>query len=353
MKPTELLEALKIGFHAAIDHIRNPEEGVAGGMPFLIVSPPGCGKSDIVAQACREMDINLIISHPVVSDPVDYKGLPFVVEQVDGEKVAEFMPFGELLALMQATEPTVFFLDDLGQAPQSVQAACMQLLLARRINGHRISDYVIFVAATNRREDKAGVRGVLEPVKSRFVSILNLEPDLEDWIKWAQETGQPPEVPAFVQFAPEMLHNFEASKDMVNSPSPRTNHNVCKLLRCNVPEHLEFEMISGAAGQPYAAKFLGFIRTWRSLPDPRLTLQNPDSVDIPSMEDDPAVMYALCGAVAHIVEEDTMGNFIKFANRLPAEFSVLTVRAAILRDSSLVETEAFISWAANHSNVVL
>ena len=68
------------------------------------------------------------------------------------------------------------FLDDLGQAPMSVQAAAMQLILARRINGFKISDKVIFMAATNRREDKAGVTGILEPVKSRFAWIVELVP---------------------------------------------------------------------------------------------------------------------------------------------------------------------------------
>ncbi len=43
----------------------------------------------------------------------------------------------------------VCLLDDLGQAPPAVQAAAMQLLLARRVNGHAVSDHVTFLAATN------------------------------------------------------------------------------------------------------------------------------------------------------------------------------------------------------------
>ena len=91
--------------------------------------------------------------------------MPFVT---DGQ--AEFLPFGDLRALIQADKDTVFFLDDLGQAPPTVQAAAMQLILARRINGHHVSDSVTFIAATNRKQDKAGVSGILEPVKSRFAT---------------------------------------------------------------------------------------------------------------------------------------------------------------------------------------
>jgi len=351
MKPSQLLEAVKIGIGAAIDYIDTGNaSGIKGGLSYLIVGPPGVGKSDIVAQACEEAGAKLIISHPVVSDPVDYKGLPFVVESVDGQQTAEFMPFGELLALMRAEVPTVFFLDDLGQAPQSVQAACMQLLLARRINGHRVSDHVIFVGATNRHSDKAGVSGILEPVKSRFTSILHLEPDLEDWVRWANANQQPVEVVAFLRFRPNMLHDFKPSREIVNSACPRTIHNVGKLLTYGVPHEMEYEMITGAAGEAFAAEFLGFLRIFRGLPDPDLVLKSPATADVP---EDPATLYALCGALSHRVNDKNFDALVEYANRIPAEFSVLVIKDAVTRDDSLVQTKAFIAWASKHTNVVI
>ena len=104
--------------------------------PVLITGAPGTGKSDIVEQATREAGAELIISHPVTSDPTDFKGLGALV---DGE--AKFLPFDQLKDLITATRPTVFFLDDLGQAPPAVQAAAMQLILARRVNGHKVSGH--------------------------------------------------------------------------------------------------------------------------------------------------------------------------------------------------------------------
>jgi hypothetical protein len=350
MKPTQLLEAIKIGISAAIDHLNDASTGIKGGLSYLIVGPPGVGKSDIVAQACEEVGAKLLISHPVVSDPVDYKGLPFVVDSVDGEKVAEFMPFGELLALMTAKVPTVFFLDDLGQAPQSVQAACMQLLLARRINGHMISDHVIFVAATNRHGDKAGVSGILEPVKSRFTAILNLEPDLEDFVLWANKNNKPPEVVQFLRFRPALLHNWAPRREIVNSSCPRSINSVCNLLEYGIPQAMEYEMISGAAGEEFAAEFLGFLRIYRDLPDPALVLASPETADVPT---DPATLYALVGALAHNVTDKTFDNLVTYSERIPAEFSVLLVKDAVTRDDSLVQTKGFVRWATKHTDVVI
>ena len=137
MKPSELSKIL--------------EQLVLAQEPFLLVGSPGVGKTEIVQQVAASLGVRCIVTHPVVDDPVDYKGLPGIVPSESGPR-AEFLPFGDLAQLMSASEPTLVLMDDLGQATPAVQAAIMQLVLARRINGHAISEHVTFAAATNRRE---------------------------------------------------------------------------------------------------------------------------------------------------------------------------------------------------------
>lgn len=127
-------------------------------IPVLLTGAPGVGKSSIVEAAATAARYDVILSHPVVSDPTDAKGLPWPGK--DGES-ATFLPFGDLARAIKATQPTVWFLDDLGQAGPAVQASYMQLLLARQVNGHKLPDCITFVAATNRRMDRAGVTGIL------------------------------------------------------------------------------------------------------------------------------------------------------------------------------------------------
>src|SRR5277367_501632 len=110
-------------------------------LPVLITGAPGVGKSDIVEQSTLASNADLLLSHPAVSDPTDAKGLPWPKK---GESEATFLPFGELARALKATKPTVWFLDDLGQASPAVQASYMQLLLARRVNGHVLPDCVTF-----------------------------------------------------------------------------------------------------------------------------------------------------------------------------------------------------------------
>ena len=311
-------------------------------LPVLIKGAPGVGKSDIVAQVAAELKMNLVISHPVVSDPTDFKGLPC---EVDGE--AEFLPFGDLRQLIEAKKPTIAFLDDLGQAPAVVQAAAMQLILARRVNGHLISNKVVFVAATNRRQDRAGVTGILEPVKSRFATIIELTPKAEDWIEWAIDNDMPAELIGFINFRPNLLNDGEATADIVNHACPRTIAAAGRLLQAGLNS---MEVLQGALGEGAAAELVGFLKVYKQLPDIDAILTNPNETPIPS---DPAALYAVVAALTNKTTKELADKIITYGNRLPAEFSILLVRDMIRTEPKVQNTKAFINWASKHQDVLL
>lgn len=321
-------------------------------LPVLIVGAPGVGKSDIVSQVCKELGHDLILSHPVVSDPTDYKGMPWAYVDDNNVARADFIPFGDLELLINADKPTVFFLDDLGQAPASVQAAAMQLLLARRINEHKVSDYVTFIAATNRREDKAGVQGILEPVKSRFATIVTIDADLDDWCKWAAKNNVSPELIGFLRFKPNMLHDFKASKDMVNSPCPRTVANVGKILTTDLPDDLLFEVIRGAAGEGFAVEFMAFLKIFSKLPNPDAILMNPSTAQLPDASE-PSIMFALSVALSARATETNMDAYTTVIGRMPIEYAFCSMTDATMRNPQLANTKAFGSWATKNSSFIV
>lgn len=314
-------------------------------LPVLIKGAPGIGKTDIVKSACRDLDAELIISHPVVCDPVDFKGMPFVS---NGE--ASFLPFGDLRQLINAEKLTVFFLDDLGQAPPAVQAAAMQLILGRRINGHKVSQHVTFVAATNRKKDKAGVSGILEPVKSRFCSIIELQPELDDWCSWALDNNVQTELICFIRMRPELLFKFEATSEIKNSPCPRTVENVSRLLKTGIPKEIEFETIAGAVGEGFASELIGFLKIWRNIPNPDVVLMSPDTAEVPT---DAATLYAICGALARKASQNNFERIVKYANRLPDEFSVLLINDSQKRNPEVIHTRGWIEWQTKNSAVMI
>lgn len=321
------------------------KEMVPRRLPILVKGKPGIGKTSIIRQTMESIGYELLIAHPVVDDPTDYKGFPFVV---DGK--ADFIPFGNLRRLMEATKPLVFFLDDLGQAAPSVQAACMQLLLARSINGVKISDKVSFVAATNGREHRAGVSGILEPVKSRFVTIVQLETNLDDWVRWALTHNMPPELIAFIRFRPDFLDAFSATSDLTNSPTPRTIANVGKLMNANVPAYIEKAAFAGAAGQAFAVEFSGYLDIYRSLPDIDELIRRPLKTAI---SNDTAVLFAITTAVSYRANKQNMGQVMKVFDLLPREYQIFGMTDVINRDPKLKKTKEYQLWIMNNSDILL
>ncbi len=322
MTPAKLITLLK-------DAIINREQ-------LLIVGPPGIGKTDIIKTVAADLKADVILSHPAVSDPTDYKGLPF--KSADGSHAA-FMPFGETWRAINANKLTLWFIDDLGQAAEAVQKALMQLLLGRRLNGHALSENVVFVGATNDIGQRAGVSGLIEPVKSRWDSILFLEPSIDDWCTWAYNNGQPPELIAFLRSRPALLSSFEPTKAIINQPCPRTWASVGRRLARGIND---FDLFSGAVGKGATTELLAFLKLAAEAPSLDSILMNPASANIPK---EPSLLYLVAVGLAQRANKTNMGRVMQYLQRLPQSFRVLSVRDAVGRDKELAASKDFIAWA--------
>lgn len=306
--------------------------------PVLITGSPGIGKSDIVNQVATATGHELLISHPVVEDPTDSKGLPFPTQ--DG--AAKHLPFGDLERAVHSTGPLIWFLDDLGQASPAVQAAKMQLLLARRVGDRALPDHVTFVAATNRRTDNAGVSGILDPVISRFATVVELEPTIDDWTEWAIRSNVPPELIAFLRFRPDLLRVPKTSRDIENSPSPRSWGFVAKTMPV-VPKSLELVSYAGSVGEGAATELMAFLGIYRELPSADAILASPDTAQIPEK---PAALYAVATALATYASEANFERVATYTERMIGngcrEFAALLVRDAVRRTPGIQSAHAFI-----------
>ncbi len=312
--------------------------------PILIKGAPGVGKTDILGLAAADAEHDIILSHPVTSDPTDAKGLPWKGE---GDE-ATFLPFGDLAQAIRATKPTVWFLDDLGQASAAVQASYMQLVLARRVNGHRLPDCVTFAAATNRRADRAGVQGILEPVKSRF-TIFELETTLDDWREWALEHDMPASLIGFLSARPELLSKFEATQDITNSPCPRNWAGVGRL-QATVPDAVRLQAFAGRVGEADAVSYMGFLEMLEKAPDPDAILMDPDGARLPDLEE-PGIAYAVALALSYRATAKNFGSIAIYAKRMyeasMPEFSTLMLRDSVRRDQAITSTKVFQALAGS------
>ena len=311
--------------------------------PAFIWGAPGIGKSDIMRQIAEEQKLELIDVRAILLDPVDLRGLPYV----NGDKKAhwcppDFLPY-------DPESRGILLLDELSSAPPMVQAACYQLVLDRKLGESRLPDGWAVFAAGNRETDKAVVHRMPSALANRFTH-LNMEADLEDWVSWALSHNIPIEIVAFLRFRPELLHNFDPKKNDKAFPTPRSWEVLSTVYGQNPDPDIQYELYSGIVGEGATAELMGFLKIFRSLPNPDLVLMNPDQADVPT---DPATLYALCGALSNKASEQTAERLFKYSHRLPPEFSVLLARDSVRKCKAIVNTRPYIEWVSKNSNVLI
>jgi len=164
---------------------------------FLLLAPPGVGKSDMVVQAAREANLPCRSLLGTQIAPEDVSGIPRIV----GER-SVFCP--PRILLPERPEPFCLFLDELPACAPDVQKAFYSLLLERRLGEHPLPAGTWVVAAGNRMQDRALVRAMSSALVNR-VTILNVRVDHEEWHAWAAKSGVRPEILSFLRAMPDAL----------------------------------------------------------------------------------------------------------------------------------------------------
>jgi len=164
---------------------------------FLLLSPPGVGKSDMVVQAAREANLPCRSLLGTQIAPEDVSGIPRIV----GER-SVFCP--PRMLLPEPAHPFCLFLDELPACAPDVQKAFYSLLLERRLGEHALPAGTWVVAAGNRMQDRALVRSMSSALVNR-VTILHLRVDVDEWQAWAARHGVRGDVRTFIHYLPDAL----------------------------------------------------------------------------------------------------------------------------------------------------
>lgn len=304
--------------------------------PTFFWGAPGTGKSETVRRVSDARGGRFIDVRAATTDPVDWRGVPSVVDGRTRWCPPDFLPReGE----------GVLFLDELPNAPPLVQSALLELALDRRIGEYRLPDGWKVVAAGNRQEDRAGANRVISSLLNRFVHV-DVGVDPVGWIAWAVAAGVAPEVISYIKNRPDQLFGFDPTRNERAYPTPRSWKFCSDVLNAfrgpggtaYNPDTIDLlqAALGGAVGLGAATEFLVHLQSVALLPDPREALANPATAQIP---EDASLVYALVLSVVAVARQDygLLEGFGRLMRRLPPEyvfFALAQMRSGLSNDAA-------------------
>jgi hypothetical protein len=328
-------------------------------MSLLVAGSPGIGKTALLKQIADEMKMDTLFYYPQYADHGEIAGVTWVWVSPDGQEMrADRVPLAGVAPMFEAKRPTLCIIDDLGHAMPSIQNAFMQPIEERRIGIRKISDYIVFAASTNRREDNAGAKTITSTMSNRFYTTITLEPSVDDLIEHAVSSGWHEGMPSFLRFCHTKTDSvFELPK---KDGSPyTTSRSLDKLQQMESAYELSGmtlwkdapEVVTGTIGMGVGKKYIGYMRIRDEIAGlPEKVYQDPMGVTVPQSPD---LQFALVLAVSQRCDVMNMGTMVKFLGRLSKELEVVGVLEATRRDKVLKNCTAYSEWVANNSKWIV
>ncbi len=311
----------------------------------MVLGSPACGKSDVIREIASKYNLKVIDFRLSQCDPTTLDGFPTIS---NGQ--ATFIPM-DIFPLEGSPLPKdehgnemagwLLFFDEITSAVPAVQAAAYKIVLDRMVGSHHLHKNVAIVAAGNLETDNAVVEPMSTALQSRLVT-LELEVHLDDWLEWAATKDIDHRIAAFLRFKPSNLYTFKPDHTDFTYAAPRTWNFANKLLKqIDVSDAVALPLLAGTISEGVANEFLVFCRIYESLPTIAQIIKTPKSLHVP---DEPSVLFALTGSIAHNADADNIEALIEFVYRMPAEFQAICLKETLRVKPALRSSKFIQQW---------
>jgi len=160
--------------------------------PVLLRGRHGIGKSTVVYQYAAQQDMEVVERRASQMTEGDLVGLPSI--EADSTR---FNPPDWFKAACD--RPVVLFLDEVDRATLEVRQGIFELTDSRKLNGHKLHNDTLIFAAVNGGEHGAQYQvGEMDPAELDRWTVFDIEPSVEDWLAWANDSGISQEIFNFI-----------------------------------------------------------------------------------------------------------------------------------------------------------
>ena len=160
--------------------------------PVLLRGRHGIGKSTVVYQYAAQQKMEVVERRASQMTEGDLVGLPSIEANS-----TRFNPPDWFKAACD--RPVVLFLDEVDRATLEVRQGIFELTDSRKLNGHKLHDDTLIFAAVNGGEHGAQYQvGEMDPAELDRWTVFDIEPSVEDWLAWANDSGISKEIFNFI-----------------------------------------------------------------------------------------------------------------------------------------------------------
>ena len=201
----------------------------------FIWGAPGIGKTEILHQVAKELEVAVEEWHLATIEPTDFRGVPKVENVMNSNDPKDERSVSKLPALFPTSDGKngkggIMFFDELNRAPEMVLGASLSLALSGRHGQYELPPHWIVIAAGNRPDDIPG-RLIDDKILWNRFHHLNYKPEIEEWAEYSKTL--PYMNPDLIEFLSkkdkdgrsiygEYYHQLTPEKSNPNWPSPRT-----------------------------------------------------------------------------------------------------------------------------------
>lgn len=319
---------------------------IKAGVPVNLIGSPGVGKSDVIKQVAKALNLKVIDFRLSTADPTDLSGLPCIQNGRSAYLPNECFPItGD--AVPDGHDGWLLFLDEITNAPMAVQAAAYKLILDREVGIHKLHDKVKIVSAGNKIDDGAAVTGEMSTALKSRMAHINIEVNKEVWKDWALGAGVHHSITSFIDFKPTSLYQFDVRVDSDTFPCPRTWGMVNSLVQTvGMNEPTLIDMVSATIGDGPATEYVNFVKHFANLPTYEQIVTNPDKVDVPK---EMSTLFALSGSIGAQAKRESIQEVMTFVDRMPKEFQLRTFNDFTKREPTLVTLPPVRKWLTENA----
>jgi len=253
---------------------------VASGLPFLLEGSHGCGKSESVHEAARQLGIPIIDRDLSLLESSDLAGYPFRHEE-DGRSFTKFAPPD---FLPKPSQPRgLLLLEELNRSSEATRHSALQILTARRIHDYVLAPGWTPCSTINPRVPGKYFTAPLDAaLLSRFVRVT-VKADPVHWLAWARGAGG---VHTIVTEYISLLHEpFDDAQCLSN---PRSWTYVSRLLQAVA----DLQTMDDAMAAALATSIAGLVGNAHASALMRMLLGTEKPITPKAILEDPAVWLA-------------------------------------------------------------